>query len=368
MKFTKSSFLAIFLIIYLFSAIPSKHDSFLEVQSINNVGFSQMEIKSLEDMKVLLIIGTYFGDSYFWLKTQFEAFGCNVTTAGTSSLVPSCPNKPQRPVAPNISVYDMTREIIQEFDCVIIPSGAHWTYLIINNDVHDILNIAYEEGLVVGGLCIGTLVLAYADDLVAGKKVCYYSGSYSKMTQVGAEIIYGSGVVSDQRLVTGGTGAYNTINVNVYPFSVAISKAVLGLSGITNIEIAPSKGSINETYTLSAETSDLTNIFGVNYTNTIDHLKGTIHSEDEEFEDKTVYLYDLDEDNKFVANYTSTAKGPFSIDFEIEGDSYGIEIIRNAIDFKIRSLPGFNWLITIPALFGIVGITKIIKSNKNKRK
>ncbi|NHJ88039.1 MAG: DJ-1/PfpI family protein [Asgard group archaeon] len=366
MKYKRNSLLTIFLIAYLFAAIPTKYDYTLQIKAINNPLNTQMDIKSLDDMKVLLIIGTYFGDSYFWLKTQFEAFGCEVTTAGTSALVPSCPNKPQRPVAPNISVYDITREIIREFDCVIIPSGAHWTYLIVNEDVHDILNMAYEEGLIVGGLCIGTIVLAYAGELVAGKKVCYYSGSYNKMVEKGAEIIYGSGVVSDLHLVTGGTGAYNTTNVNVYPFSIAIAKTFLGLSGIKNIKVTPSRGAINETYQVSAETADLTNFFDTNYTNTILHLKGTIHSDDEEFENQNIYLYDLDEDNIFEANYTCTVKGPLTIDFEIEGDSYGIEIFRDAINFKVRALPGYNLLIVIPTLFGLAIITNLIVARRNK--
>ncbi|MBN1330338.1 MAG: DJ-1/PfpI family protein [Candidatus Heimdallarchaeota archaeon] len=366
MKIIEKLFVFILLVICVFSIIPSKNENLDGIQVFDNIEYSLLGTKSIEDMKVVLIIGTYFGDSYFWLKEQFEAFGCEVTTAGTTSLVASCPNKPQRPVAPNISVYDMTQEIIKGYDCIIIPAGAHWNNLIFNTAVHNILNIAYDEDLIVGGFCIGSLVLAYADDLVVGKKVCYYSGSYTKMTEVGAEIVYGTGVVSDQRLITAGTGVYNSTNVNVYPFSVAISKTFLGLSGIANIKVTPTRGSINETYTISAEVSDLKNIFGVNYSNAIEHLKGTIHSKNEETEDKDVYLYDLDKDDIFVANYTSTVKGPFTIDFEIEGDSYGIEIFRNAVDFKVKALSGFNWLIAIPVMFSLVGITNIILANRKK--
>ncbi|NHJ05241.1 MAG: hypothetical protein EAX90_10475 [Candidatus Heimdallarchaeota archaeon] len=73
---------------------------------------------NFEEVKVLSIIGNDFGDSYFWMKNQLETWGCNYTTAGVTSIVASCPNKPQRPVTPDILVSDVDQEILSQFDCI----------------------------------------------------------------------------------------------------------------------------------------------------------------------------------------------------------------------------------------------------------
>ncbi|MCK5158395.1 MAG: DJ-1/PfpI family protein, partial [Candidatus Heimdallarchaeota archaeon] len=147
--------------------------------------------KSLSDMKILAVIANGFGDSYFWIKDQLESWGCNVPTAGLTAVCASCPNKPSRPVTADIVIADVTSEILSQFDAVYVPAGPHWVILETSTIIHNLLTSAYEAGLVVSAVCIGTVALVQVSSVVNGVKVAYYSQTATDMMDAGATIVYG---------------------------------------------------------------------------------------------------------------------------------------------------------------------------------
>ncbi|GAH73932.1 unnamed protein product, partial [marine sediment metagenome] len=259
--------------------------------------------------KILAVIANGFGDSYFWIKDQLESWGCNVTTAGLTAVCASCPNKPSRPVTPDILIADVTSEILSQFDAVYVPAGPHWVILEFSSVTHDLLASAYEAGLVVSGICIGTIALAQVSSVVSGVKIAYYDTTAADMMDAGATIVYGSGVVSDKRVVTAGSGTYQSTHQAIYPFCVAIAKAVLGLSAVSQTTISSLKGESNTTYTISVETINLNDTFYGNTTMDILSLSAYVYHEDSGEDYDFVYLTDPDDDNIYEGNYTGTEKG-----------------------------------------------------------
>jgi putative intracellular protease/amidase len=322
----------------------------------------ELSPNALVDMKILAVIANGFGDSYFWIKDQFESWGCNVTTAGLTSVVASCPNKPPRPVTSDILIADATTEILSQFDAVYVPAGPHWVILETSTLVHDLLTLAYEAGLVVSGVCIGTIALAQVSSVVNGVKVAYYDTTASDMMDAGAIIVYGSGVVSDNGVVTAGSGTYQSTHQAIYPFCVAIAKTVLSLSAVAQTTISSIKGDSNTTYTISVETTNLTSTFYGNTTMDIFSLSAYVYHEDSSEDYDFVYLTDPDEDFIYEGNFTGTVKGEYTVELEIKSSGYGLEVIRNAIDFKLKAIPGFEFWI-IPMIFPFIFLLRKLKKN-----
>ncbi|NHJ41018.1 MAG: DJ-1/PfpI family protein [Asgard group archaeon] len=326
---------SLILIILILSSLTNK-----TTFKINNQTTFEMQQNenSFEEIKTLAILGNYFGDSYFWIKDLLESWGCNVTTAGLTAVVSSCPHKPPRPVTVNITTPEITREIIKQFDCIWIPSGAHWTYLIPNTIVHNILSIAYEEGLTVAAICIGTLVLAYANGIVDGVKVVYYSESIEKMMEENATIVYNTNVVSDKGIITAGTGLHQSTNYAVYPFCVAITKAVLGYTSVVSTTYDYSISESNSNHSLTVSTNNLSDIYYGNESTDILSVKAILNSENELLNNEIFTLYDEDEDGVFERNFTLTTNDDFTIDLEIKSAAWGIESIRSVEKYSTISL------------------------------
>lgn len=320
---------------------------------------------SIESIKTLAILGNNFGDSYFWIKDLLESWGCNVTTAGITATVSSCPHQPPRPVTVNITTPEITREIIKQFDCVWVPSGAHWTYLVPNPKVHEILSIAYEEGLVVGSICIGTLVLAHANGIVDGVKVVYYEGSFEKMIEENATIVYNTNVVSDKRLVTAGTGQYQSTNYAVYPFCVALTKSVLGYSSVVSTTLVSTIGETNSNHSITVSTNNLSNIYYGNVSTSITSVKAILNSDNELLHNKIYTLNDDDENGIFERNFTLTEEDSFEIDLEVKSLAWGIESVRSVETYQTESLAP-DYLIPIFVLSMLVVSYTYIRRKQKK--
>ena len=291
----------------------------------------------LSDIKVLAIIGNQFGDAYFWVKDQFESWGCNYTTVGLCALCSSCPHKPQRPVTPELLIGDVTDEILLQFDAVYVPPGAHWISLLVNTQVKNLLSNAYNLGLIVSGICIGTKIIAAANDLVAGAKVAFYSESSTEMQAAGATVLFGSSVVSDKRIVTATTGTCGSTNPYIYQFCVAIAKEVKGYSAVLSSSIEPQENSKNN-YTLVVTTTDLTNIFYGNTSTEIASVKAILTWSKGSTE-TSLTLTEGSSSDTFTGNFTKLEKGKYSIELEVRSYGYGVEVVRDEVSFKV-SLSG----------------------------
>ncbi|NHK30075.1 MAG: hypothetical protein FK730_01900, partial [Asgard group archaeon] len=251
------------------------------------------------------------------------------------------------------------------FDIVWVPAGPHWTYLVPNPTVHNILSMAHEEGLVVGSICIGTLILAHANGIVDGVKVVYYSGSFEKMTEENAIIVHNTNVVSDKKIVTAGTGQYQTTNYAIYPFCVAMTKAVLGHSTVISTTFTSITSETNTNHSITVSTTNLSSIYYGNVSTTITSVKAILNSENVNLHNKIYTLTDDDEDGIFERNFTLTENDNFVIDLEVKSLAWGVESVRSVQTYATASLAP-NYLIPIFILSMLITTYLFIRRKKKK--
>lgn len=313
-----------------------------------------VEAESFEDIKVLAILGNYFGDAYFWVKTQLEEWGVNVSVAGLSAVVQSCPHKPPRPVTADVLISEVDEDILSQFDCVYVPAGAHWTSLLSSTATHDLISTAYDMGLFVASICIGNKIVAVSNGIVDGVKVAYYSESRTEMLDAGAIHVYDSAVVSDKRIVTAGTGLCGTTHSSIYPFCVAITKAVLSQTSVVSASIVEYEEATDdgENYGLIVTANNLSNIYYGNVSSDIYIVYAYVYWEDTPDDGIDLTLHDNIQENVFIANFTSTEKGKYHIDLEIKNYAWGMEVVHDATRFQI-GISGFTIGLSIITLMSL---------------
>ncbi|NHJ38673.1 MAG: DJ-1/PfpI family protein [Asgard group archaeon] len=351
------NFTKIMIICLFFTSIFQgvEQNSYFSTKEQNNI--TNFETKNFDEAKILALIGNGFGDSYFWIKNQLESWGCNFTTAGLSSPCSSCPNKPQRPVTPDILIADVDEEILSQFDCIFIPSGAHHSLLAYSNLTLDVISTAYEKGLVIASICSGSVPIARAHGIVNGVKVAYFFLSTDHMQEAGAIELYGSSVVSDSRIITTSSGMPYGSQSPVYHVCVAMAKEILGYSALIDATIKPQSGGIGTNYSLTVEVSDLTDIFYGNVSTAVYKVNFELYNGNELI--AATFMTEIS-DNIYAYNFTGLEVGSYQINVEVNSFGYGKEVIRNAASFVLtEKAPGFELFILISSLSIIWYILKV---------
>ncbi|NHK30352.1 MAG: DJ-1/PfpI family protein [Asgard group archaeon] len=355
---TKLMIICLFFIVIFQGVEQSSQFAVKEQNQIMN-----FETKNLDEVKVLALIGNGFGDSYFWIKNQLESWGCNYTTAGLTSPCSSCPNKPQRPITPDILIADVDQEILSQFDCIFIPSGAHYEILAYSTLVLDLIRDAYEEGLVISSICSGSVPIARAHGIVKGVKVAYFFLSTDNMQEAGAIEVFVSPVVTDKRIITSSSGMPYGSLAPVYQVCVALAKEVLGYSALIDATIEPQEGGIGTTYLLTVEVTNLTDIFYGNISTEVHRVKAYLYNDSGLIITST--LTEISE-NIYAENFTGLGVSSYQFDLDIDSHGYGKEVVRNATSFTLtEEISGFGSQVFLSSLL-VIWLTLKIRRKRKK--
>jgi putative intracellular protease/amidase len=160
--------------------------------------------KPPKDIKVMVLVASGVGITYFNATEVFESWGWVVTTAVVSATISSCHRNDPTIINSDILISEVDWYLLQQYDCIFIPSGGHWDALSSYEPTLELINTAYYSGLIISSLCVGIVVLARAS-IVNGVKIAYDANSQTYVEEAGG-ILIDELVVSDKRIITGGSG------------------------------------------------------------------------------------------------------------------------------------------------------------------
>lgn len=166
---------------------------------------NEEEEKQYPEYSALILLGTGYGWNFYDIKDILESWNWTITTASFSSTVSGCFNRESRSETCNITLSSISKSSLRQYDCLIVPSGGHWEGLSSSSTVQDLISAADDRRLVLMAICIGQAVLASANNVLREKDVAMFSGSYTMVTEAGANTVSDQ-VVTDGRIVTGGGG------------------------------------------------------------------------------------------------------------------------------------------------------------------
>jgi len=264
----------------------------------------------------------------------FISISCNVTTAGLTSVSASCPNKPQRPVTADILIADINHENIGNYDCVLITSGAQHHILGNSNTVFNLIEMAHEEGLIVSSLCSGNYVLGKADAVVNGTKVASFSYCNAEIRSAGGIPTYAR-VVSDNNIVTGGSGGGQSMGYSYAPMEQIckeIVKSLLGYSFVVRTTMTQETDETGTNFTLSVETTNLTGLYsGLNASlSGINKVTAKVYLRNSTILVESITMTDLDNDDIYTGYFTGNSSLDYCINVEVTDNADSLEIVRDA--------------------------------------
>lgn len=300
------------------------------------------QVQTQGTVDALILVADSFGLAYFDARDTLVSWGVDVTTIGfgLDTTIASCINHPPQPITADILLSGFNLNTLSNYDCVLIPPGGHWQALSNSQAVRDFIEAAYVEGLVIGSLCIGNMVVARSNDIVDGCKVASYGQSNLAMQAAGATPITGVRVVSDNRIITGGTGGGYPTGYTTAPtleVCVALVKAVLRRSFVRSTTLEPSPNGVG--FTIAVETQDPTALLPAIPSTTIATVTAEIYLLTNPAEIlQTQQLSDADHDETYTGTFSNLNPGQYQVNVEVEDSDEVLEVIQNAASSSLSAL------------------------------
>jgi hypothetical protein len=109
-------------------------------------------------VSALILLGEWFGDSYFPLQKEIEARGWSMKRVGVDVEYRGCYNK-KRDVVLRSDILIPDLKGFSGFDCLIIPSGPQWQKFNRNPQVLQFIRDAHAAGLLIASFCVGNRIV-----------------------------------------------------------------------------------------------------------------------------------------------------------------------------------------------------------------
>lgn len=106
----------------------------------------------------LILLGEWFGDSYFPLKEKLEGWEWTLLRAGVDTTYLGCYNR-DRDVEMRTDVFLADVEDFSPYDCLIIPGGPQFRRFNTDETVLRFIRDAHGAGLVVASFCTGNFLV-----------------------------------------------------------------------------------------------------------------------------------------------------------------------------------------------------------------
>jgi len=293
-----------------------------------------------EEVSILVLLGHAFGWSFFEFMDVVQDWGCDVTITGNTLVIQSCLNREARPVETDILISEIASEDLSNYDVLFVPSGGHWHDLIASESALNLIKMAYEEGLIISGICIGVTPIA-ASNITEGHVVTGHNFCFPYVHDSCGTILPFMRVVSDGQLITGDNGAGPPAGYEGaphYDLCVAIMKSLFGYSYFKDMTIQPVLEGNDTVYYMNVTTSGQIHLFDDVTTTEIIEVTAMLHTSDNETIIAEVELSDPENDSIFVGSITGLELDDYVVDLEIQDANVSMEFVRDALTFTAENI------------------------------
>jgi len=320
--------------------------------------------EEISDVDILVLISDGCGWNYFVVNETLHEMGVDVTTITNteSYIVPACPNREPRNITADLLLSELDLETITDFDGVIIPSGGQWELLSNDSDVYEFLQVAYENGLVIGTICNADITLGRAMVVITGTRITPpLPNAYYNFTDCGAVIEWDGIVVSDNGFVTGGLGGAPAgyLTAPTYEVCLEMVKKIMDYSYLDHAEVTPETSRTSFNYSIAVECSNLTAVLSGFNISDIAQVTAYIYPESNSSDVTEVELVYAEATDQYQGSFTVSSTGNYIVDVDFVNDEDTFEIVRNVTTFTVG--PQMSEIsLGILALAGGVGVVVIV--------
>jgi len=327
--------------------------------------------EDIEGISVLALVGSNVGDNFLDIRDTLESWNVSVTTVAQFSN--NILTHGGTTVSVDVTIGDLDEDSdLDEFDALIVPSGAWWLGVSSNPTMTNFIGRVYEHGLIVGSMCVGCGILGAAD-IVEGKKVLCHANSAYLITNAGGIRIGTYDIVSDSRIVTGatGTGVSGHQNAPYMEFSQTIIKECLGLRYLTQCTIEGLEDTTENFLSISVTTQTLHELDQIltGDERNISEVEAIFYPHDASLYPFTVQLDEITE-NAFEGFVDKEITGNYTVKVEVSTDFGDLEISTVNLDLGSpeNSIPGYPLSVILLSSIIALGVSILITRKRLLRK
>ncbi|MHA1197843.1 MAG: DJ-1/PfpI family protein [Candidatus Heimdallarchaeaceae archaeon] len=311
-------------------------------------------------IQILVIVDDGYGGNVPPIIDHFKSFGWNVTIAGLSETVTSCPYLGLATMETDILIPNIMDVTI--YDAVSVLPGDSHVHLIANQTALNLIKTAAEANVVVSGWCRAVRVLAFAD-VLDGRNVTGHASYVADYEAAGATFVSDdTPPVIDGNIVTSvRSNHYQLHTCNAIGKAIGVFESNVPIFNDFDVTFNPTNPN---QFSISFEVIDESTLlymkiwaFEVNRT-TRERL--SIYSS---------YYNSLTDQQSGEFNITVNLEaGLYEVDIEIVDEYYNIFSLKNCTLVDIPEeveTEETEWAVFFVTMFPIIGLT-IILSRKRK--
>ncbi len=317
--------------------------------------------EEINDIDILVLISDECGWNYFLVNETLLEMGVNVITLTNteSYTVTSCLNKVPRPITADLLVSEFDLETISEYDGIIIPGGGQWRLLSNDTAVHELLQVAYDNGLVIGSICNGGITLGKSDVVTNGTKIVDpLPDVVADLLARGAVFVWGAWVVADNRIVTGDIGEVfqsGGETAPTYEVCWQVVQTIMGTSSVSSTEVTSNPQGDSLDFLINVEVANLTQQFPGFNISQVEEVTAYIYPESNTSDITEVELTYIPSTDLYSGDFTVTRTGRYLVDLDIMKEEFNLEVARTVATFSTDSPLG-----PLLILGGGVGVIVVI--------
>ena len=300
-------------------------------------------IEELNDIDILVLVSDDCGWNLLDINETLEEMGVNIYTITNtdSHTITSCFRRTPIPMYAELLLSEFDLEAIDEYDGIVIPAGPQWRRLVNETDVNEFLWAGYDNGLVIGAICLGVITFAGSGIITNATKVAMPVGySYEPMKNTGAEMVSRADVVSQERIVTAGPGGGPPTGYETapnYEFCLEVIKEIIGQSYVESTSVIPNNETTALDYTIKVDIANLSLEFlGFDIAH-VQQVIAEIYPEANSSDVTDVELTYVPGTTYYSGNFTVSNTGKYVIDLDIWNAEWSLEVVKNATTFLVES-------------------------------
>lgn len=326
----------------------------------------------INDIDILVLISDECGWDYFLVNETLLEMGVNVITLTNteSYTVTSCLNKEPRPITADLLLSEVNLDTISEYDGIIIPGGGQWRLLSNDTAVHELLQVAYDNGLVIGSICNGGITLGKSDVVTNGTKIVNpLPDVVADLLARGAVFVWGAWVVSDNGIVTGDIGeVYQSGGETAPTYEVCwqVVQTIMGVSSVSSTEVISDPVGDSLDFLINVEVANLTQQFPGFNISQVEEVTAYIYPESNSSDITEVELNHVQGTDQYTGNFAVASNGRYLVDLDVMKEEFNLEVVRSTTTFTTdTSLPTFLILGAGAGALAVVAIVFVL-AKKNR--
>jgi putative intracellular protease/amidase len=293
----------------------------------------EFSLSQTEDVEILFLMDHDYGANYHYIRPIMEGWGWNVTVAGPSATLTPCDYQSDDDLL-NTDLIISSISDLSSWDAISIMPGASHANLLDNAFVHNLLQTALADDLIVSAWCRAVRIFARAG-ILNGRNCTGNSDYADEYEAAGATYLGVVPPVIDGNVVTGVRSRFYRLEM-CQAIATALGVFETDPPAVANPVVDSPSVIVGATVNLTIEVTDVSPIESV--TARVFQLNGSTDERLSSVPTITVEM-NLTLDDVYNGSFSGLQTGRYTVDIRARDVFDNVETYENVVAITVEDLP-----------------------------